>query len=74
MYNLRIDGCLNWTLGVLGRNCNLFKTCCKAKWRGWCENHISHESRMEAVIVYRMVLHCDFDTLPLYDRKILWAL
>jgi hypothetical protein len=29
--------------------------------------------KKEAVIVCRMVLHCDFDTLPLYDRKILWA-
>jgi hypothetical protein len=30
-------------------------------------------AKKEAVIVCRMVLRCDFDTLPLYDRKILWA-
>ncbi|KAG4030588.1 hypothetical protein MFRU_011g00470 [Monilinia fructicola] len=27
----------------------------------------------EAVVVCRMVLGCDFDALPLYDGKILWA-
>jgi hypothetical protein len=30
-------------------------------------------AKKEAVILCRMVLRCDFDTLPLYDRKILWA-
>ena len=40
-----------------------------------CEIRVGEEGgKKEAVIVCRMVLRCDFDTLPLYGRKILWAL
>jgi hypothetical protein len=37
------------------------------------EVHMDEErGKRGAVIVCRMVLHCDFKTLPLYDRKSLW--
>lgn len=29
--------------------------------------------KKEAVVVCRMVLNCEFETLPAYDRSILWA-
>jgi hypothetical protein len=38
------------------------------------EIHVDEErGKKEAVVICRMVLHCDFEALPLYDRKILWA-
>ena len=38
------------------------------------EVHVDEErGKKEAIIVCRMVLKCDFEALPAYDRKILWS-
>lgn len=38
------------------------------------EIHVGEErGKKEAVIVCRMVVKCEFETLPLYDKSILWA-
>ena len=38
------------------------------------EVHVDEErGKKEAIIVCRMVLKCDFEALPEYDRKILWS-
>jgi hypothetical protein len=38
------------------------------------EIHVGEEQgKKEAVIVCRMIVKCEFETLPLYDRSILWA-